>query len=238
MPEKIIELKEITKAYKTGSVVTPVLHGVSLSIERGEFVAIMGPSGSGKSTLMNIVGLLDRPTSGSYAFASTDVSRLSDNGQAFLRAQEIGFIFQSFHLLPRTSAEENVVLPLLYGNAPIAERNDRARAALDSVGLSHRLGNHPSQLSGGEKQRVAVARALVNRPALLLADEPTGNLDSVSGEGVLKLFQKLHKAGNTIVMITHEQEAAEFAERIVRIRDGKIASDEKVENQRTALFSK
>ncbi len=220
--QPLIQLKDITKTYVNDDVETPVLHGVSLDIAPGEFVAIMGPSGSGKSTLMNILGFLDEATSGTYHFEGTDVSKLSDDELALMRRNKVGFVFQSFNLLPRTSVLENVTLPLVYDRMPASEREAEARSVLRAVGLEHRLMHLSNQLSGGERQRVAISRALAGSPSIIFADEPTGNLDSKSGIDVLHLFQRLHEEGNTIVMITHELEAAEFAHRIVSIRDGKI----------------
>jgi len=234
----LIDLQKITKDYVNGDVVTSVLHGVSLEIEEGEFVAIMGPSGSGKSTLMHIIGFLDQLTTGKYLFAGKDVSKLSDDELAQMRRKEVGFVFQFFNLLPRTTVLENVTLPMVYEQTPIAEREKEARRALESVGLAHRLHHLSNQLSGGERQRVAIARALVGNPSIIFADEPTGNLDTKSGVEVLKLFQELNKQGNTIVMITHEREAAEFAERIISIRDGDVVQDGNGHKRRTDSFDK
>lgn len=235
----LIQLNNVDKSYVTGDVVTPVLHGVTLSIEEGEFVAIMGASGSGKSTLMNIVGFLDRLSDGEYIFRGRDVSRLKDDDLSHMRRDEIGFVFQSFNLLARTSAAENVALPLVYAEIKESSRQKMAREMLTRVGLSHRFDNAPNQLSGGEKQRVAIARALMNAPTIVLADEPTGNLDSKTGEEVLKLFQDLHvKEGRTIIMITHELEAAEFADRIIKLKDGKVVSDSGDHARRTGSFTK
>ncbi|PIX61899.1 macrolide ABC transporter ATP-binding protein [Candidatus Uhrbacteria bacterium CG_4_9_14_0_2_um_filter_41_50] len=234
----LIDLQKITKDYVNGDVVTSVLHGVSLEIEEGEFVAIMGPSGSGKSTLMHIIGFLDQLTTGKYLFAGKDVSKLSDDELAQMRRKEVGFVFQFFNLLPRTTVLENVTLPMVYEQTPIAEREKEARRALESVGLAHRLHHLSNQLSGGERQRVAIARALVGNPSIIFADEPTGNLDTKSGVEVLKLFQELNKQGNTIVMITHEREAAEFAERIISIRDGDVVQDGNGHKRRTDFFDK
>ncbi|MGN8247381.1 ABC transporter ATP-binding protein [Cellulomonas soli] len=222
----VIELTGAGKTYRTGSIEFEALRGVDLRIEQGEYVAIMGPSGSGKSTLMNIVGCLDVLTRGSYRLAGDDVSELDEVELAQIRNRRIGFVFQQFHLLPSLAAWRNVELPLMYRNVPAGERKERAAAALERVGLADRVANRPGELSGGQQQRVAVARALVGEPALLLADEPTGNLDSTSTEDVLGLFDELHAQGRTIVLITHELEVAQQAHRIVRVRDGLIQSDE------------
>lgn len=239
MSEKaLIHLKGITKTYVNGDVETPVLHGVDLQIKQGEFVAIMGPSGSGKSTLMNIMGFLDHLTDGEYFFDGEDVSVLTDDELAIKRREEVGFVFQSFNLLARTTVMENVTLPMVYDRVPSAERERRATKILKRVGLGHRLQNLSNQLSGGERQRVAIARALAGDPSIIFADEPTGNLDSKTGVEVLKFFQGLNNEGNTIVMITHELEAAQFAKRIVKIRDGKILSDTSGHKQRRESFIK
>ena len=228
----MIEIRDITKTYLNDDVETQVLKGVSFSVKDGEFVAIMGPSGSGKSTLMHILGALDTPTNGQYLLDGKDVSDLSDDELADIRRSKIGFVFQSFNLLPRATVMRNVEMPLLYSRVPKEEREEKAKAALISAGLSDDRFNHLSnQLSGGQMQRVAIARSLVNDPALILADEPTGNLDTKTGDIVLATFQKLNESGKTIVLITHEQYVAEHAERIIHIRDGVILEDKKNENR-------
>lgn len=229
----LIEVNSVTKAYGEDELITQILHGVSFSIEEGEFVSIMGPSGSGKSTLLHILGLLDRPTTGTYIFAGKNTADLPDEMLASIRNQNIGFVFQSFHLLARTTVLENVMLPLYYSNVPKKEYSSIAKVALAHVNMSHRLGHLPSQLSGGEKQRVAIARALVNNPKVIFADEPTGNLDSKTGQSVMDTIDALHKTGRTVVVITHETTAAAFADRIITISDGAIASDTLVENSHT-----
>lgn len=231
----LIELKNVFKDYVNDEVVTPVLYDLSFKINQGEFVAIMGKSGSGKSTLMHILGFLDRITKGQYLFKDEDVSLFDDEKLAALRNREVGFVFQQFNLLPRTSVLENVKLPLSYvPKMSNEEKNKKALAAVESVGLSHRVNNLSNQLSGGEKQRVAIARALVNDPSLIFADEPTGNLDSKSGEQVMQILNQLHEQGKTIILVTHEQYTAEYAERIIKLKDGEILADEKVLNRRTA----
>lgn len=218
----ILEMRNICKDYPMGKTVTRVLRDVSLNVSEGEYLAIMGPSGSGKTTLMNIIGCLDEPTSGSYLLCGQDITACTDLQLAQVRNQELGFVFQSFHLLPRLTALDNVALPLLYGGVKKAERRERARAALEMVGLGDRIDHRPDQLSGGQCQRVAIARAMVGGPKLLLADEPTGALDTRSGEQVMELFSQLNAEGVTIVMITHELEIAQHAQRIVTIRDGRL----------------
>jgi putative ABC transport system ATP-binding protein len=237
MPEArpVIELDHIHKVYTMGDVEVHALRGVSLTIRQGEFVAIMGASGSGKSTTMNIIGCLDRPTRGTYILDGQDVSELSKDERADIRLQKIGFVFQGFNLLSRTSALENVELPLLYMGIEAETRHQRAMEALASVGLAGREQNHPNQLSGGQQQRVAVARSLVNNPALILADEPTGNLDSRTSVEVMEVFQRLNRErGITLVLVTHEQDIAHYAQRVVVFKDGKIKSDEPITNQRDA----
>jgi len=223
---QMLKLEHIEKAYQQGKNTIPVLHDITFHVAHGEFVAIMGPSGSGKSTLMNLIGLLDTPTSGSYFFDGTEVSRCSENMLSQIRNEKIGFVFQNFNLLPRQSALENAALPLLYAGVKPKVRRERAREALEKVGLSDRVSFLPTQLSGGQKQRVAIARAMINHPKLLLADEPTGALDTASGEQVMELFHELHKTGVTIVMITHELEIAQHAERILTIRDGRLGEEQ------------
>lgn len=225
MKDKIIHLESISKNYKVGTQVVHALREVSLDIYRGEYVAIMGASGSGKSTLMNIVGCLDTPSSGKYVLNNRDVSSLSDNQLAEIRNEEIGFIFQVFNLLPRNSALENVMLPMVYSGIRKNERKSRATATLTDVGLSDRMEHKPNELSGGQRQRVAIARALVNNPSILLADEPTGNLDSKISEEIMKLFAVIHRKGNTLVVVTHEEDIAQHAHRIVKLKDGEVESD-------------
>jgi putative ABC transport system ATP-binding protein len=224
----IIEAKNITKEYQLDDLVARILKGVSLKIEKGEHMAIMGPSGSGKSTLMHILGLLDRPTAGEYYFNGRNTKELTDDELARLRNSEIGFVFQSFNLLNRTTVLENVRLPLTYWESKDVDKNARAKKIIESVGLSHRLNNWPGQLSGGEQQRVAIARALVNTPSIIFADEPTGNLDSKSGEQIMKLLADLHAQGNTVVVVTHDMDIARHAQRVVHLKDGLVEKDEKV----------
>jgi putative ABC transport system ATP-binding protein len=234
----VIRIEDLTRVYQMGEVQVRALDGISLSIAPGEFVAVMGPSGSGKSTLMNIVGCLDRPTSGRYYLDGVDVSRLNRDERAEIRNGKIGFVFQSFNLLARTSALENVELPLIYSSngQTSKRREEKARQCLETVGLAGREDHLPSQLSGGQQQRVAIARALVNEPKLMLADEPTGNLDTKTSEEVMAVFQKLNEAGKTVVVITHEPDIAEFAKRVVMFRDGKVVEDRPVARQRKASF--
>jgi putative ABC transport system ATP-binding protein len=221
----LIDARGLTKVYKLGRVEVPALRGVDVAVETGEYVAIMGPSGSGKSTLMHILGCLDSPTAGTFTLDGEDVSALSGRALARVRNRKVGFVFQTFNLMPRLTVEENVALPLKYrGGLSRRERRDRARALLTRLGLEHRIGHRPEELSGGERQRVAVARALVGEPAILMADEPTGNLDSKAGGEVLQTLRELHAAGHTIVMITHDSHVAEEAERIVHLADGRIAN--------------
>jgi len=224
---QLIDLRGVEKAYAMGDTQVRALDGVSLAIARGEYIAVMGPSGSGKSTLMNVVGCLDTPSAGSYRLNDQEVARMADDDLAAVRNREIGFVFQTFNLLPRKDAIGNVELPLLYAGVGRAERQQRARAALGAVGLADRAQHRPNQLSGGQRQRVAIARALVNRPSLLLADEPTGNLDSRTGDEILALFDDLHRQGHTIVLVTHEEHLARRAQRIVRLRDGRIVADDR-----------
>jgi putative ABC transport system ATP-binding protein len=221
----LIHLDNVTKIYQMGDVGVHALRGISLAIDEGDFVAVTGPSGSGKSTLMHILGCLDGPTEGSYRFDGQDVSRLDRDALAEIRNRSLGFVFQTFHLLARTSAEENVELPLLYAGLTGEERRRRAREALERVGLAHRMHHHPNQLSGGQQQRVAIARALVNSPRVIFADEPTGNLDSATSVEVMELFRELGESGITIVVVTHEAEVADYAHRVLEMRDGLIASD-------------
>ena len=224
--EAVIEVEDVKKIYKVGPSEVHALAGVSLTIYRNEYVAIMGPSGSGKSTLMNILGCLDTPSEGRYILNGTDVSKMQDDQLADTRNREIGFVFQTFNLLPRYTALENVVLPLIYAGVPKGERLERGRAALTSVGLEERMEHKPNEMSGGQRQRVAVARALINDPALILADEPTGNLDTKTSIDIMQLFERIYGSGNTIIVVTHEEDIAQHARRIVRLRDGKIERDE------------
>ncbi len=225
MNNNVIEIKKITKFYQVGTQVVKALQGVDIAISKGEYVAIMGPSGSGKSTLMNIIGALDTPTGGQYVLNGTDVSRMSDDNLAEIRNKEIGFVFQTFNLLPRYTALENVMLPLIYSGVPKSRRIELAQEALLNVSLSDRVTHKPNELSGGQRQRVAVARALINKPSIILADEPTGNLDSKTSADIMRLFGEIHAKGNTIILVTHEEDIARYAHRIVRLRDGHIESD-------------
>ncbi|MBW8332724.1 MAG: ABC transporter ATP-binding protein [Prolixibacteraceae bacterium] len=228
--ETVIKLEKIVKNYKVGTQIVRALRSVSLTINRGEYVAIMGASGSGKSTLMNVIGCLDTPTSGTYILSNSDVSHLSDDELAEIRNKEIGFVFQTFNLLPRNTALENVMLPLVYAGIKKQERIMKAEKILAEVGLSDRIEHKPNELSGGQRQRVAVARALVNNPAILLADEPTGNLDSKISEEIMQLFAEIHRKGNTLIVVTHEESIALHAHRIIRLKDGEIESDVVNEN--------
>src|SRR5437868_6788214 len=221
-PSHLIEMRELTRVYQLGPQEIYALRGVDLIIGNGEYVAIMGPSGSGKSTLMNIIGCLDRPTSGRYLLDGIPVESMEDNELAAIRNKKIGFVFQTFNLLARTTALQNVELPLIYAKIPRAERRDMAEEALAAVGLQDRMHHQPNELSGGQRQRVAIARALVNKPSLLLADEPTGNLDSQTGREILDLFRELHSRGNSIIMVTHEDDVAREAKRVIHIRDGRV----------------
>ncbi len=223
----VIKTEDLWKTYEMGTEELHALRGVGMEIGKGEYVAIMGPSGSGKSTLMNLIGCLDTPTRGNYWLAGRLVSQLDDDALAYIRNKEIGFVFQTFNLLPRATALHNVELPMIYNGTPAAERLERAKQALAQVDLTGRMMHKPNELSGGQRQRVAVARALVNNPSILLADEPTGNLDSATGEEIMALFSRLHQAGNTIILVTHEHDIAAHAHRVIRLRDGKIEKDER-----------
>ena len=223
----LIEVRELTKIYKMGGIEVHALRGVDLNIEKGEFLAVMGPSGSGKSSLMDILGCLSKPTNGSYKLEDEEVGKLSEDRLAAIRNRKIGFIFQAYNLLPRTTALRNVELPLIYARVPRRERRQRALAALEIVGLSDRTHHRPNEMSGGQQQRVAIARALVNKPSIFFADEPTGNLDTKSSEEVMKVFTQLSESGNTILMVTHENDIAAYSHRIIRLRDGLIESDKR-----------
>jgi putative ABC transport system ATP-binding protein len=224
--DHIIQLQSIEKNYYLGSIVVAALRSISINIERNEYVAIMGPSGSGKSTLMNLIGCLDTPTGGTYILNGTDVSQMEDNQLAEIRNQEIGFIFQTFNLLPRYTALENVMLPMVYAGVNKQVRTERAKEVIESVQLTDRMDHKPNELSGGQRQRVAVARALVNNPSIILADEPTGNLDSKTSLDIMRLLDEIHAKGNTIILVTHEEEIAQHAHRIIRLIDGEVAKDE------------
>ncbi|MEI6123620.1 MAG: ABC transporter ATP-binding protein [Bacteroidota bacterium] len=236
MDEKIISLKNITKNYKVGTYIVKALQNVTLHINKNEYVALMGPSGSGKSTLMNILGCLDSATSGTYILNQQDVSKLHDNALAEIRNKEIGFVFQTFNLLPRSTALDNVALPLIYAGFTNAKRIIRAKEVLEQVQLSDRITHKPNELSGGQRQRVAIARALVNKPSIILADEPTGNLDSKTSIEIMGLFEAIHEQGNTIILVTHEEDIARHAHRIIRLKDGYVDTDEQNENIRKMKF--
>ncbi len=223
----VIKIRNITRDFHLGQEIVKVLKGIDIDIEKGEYVAFMGPSGSGKSTLMNLLGCLDTPTSGEYILNGKDVSKMSDDELAEVRNKEIGFVFQTFNLLPRTTALDNVALPMVYAGATKSERKERAEKVLTDVGLADRMDHKPNQLSGGQRQRVAVGRALVNHPSIILADEPTGNLDSKTSVEIMNLFDEIHAAGNTVILVTHEEDIAEHAHRIIRLRDGIVESDER-----------
>jgi putative ABC transport system ATP-binding protein len=231
--EKIISLVDIVKNYKVGTVVVEALRSVSLTIMKNEFVAIMGPSGSGKSTLMNVIGCLDTPTSGQYILNGEDVSKMDDNNLAEIRNKQIGFVFQTFNLLPRSTALENIMLPLIYAGVTKANRIQKAMKVAEEVKLTDRIAHKPNELSGGQRQRVAIARALVNDPAIILADEPTGNLDSKTSIEILGVLEEIHKMGNTVIIVTHEEDIALHAHRIIRLMDGKISVDERNQNIKT-----
>jgi len=222
----LIDINNLIKEYHMGLEVVHALNGIDLEINKGEYVAIMGPSGSGKSTLMNILGCLDTPTAGDYSLNDTNVSTMDDNEMAEIRNREIGFVFQTFNLLPRATALHNVELPLIYSGKSASERKEQAANTLKDVGLGDRMNHQPNELSGGQRQRVAIARALVNRPSIILADEPTGNLDTRTGDEIMEILEKLHEEGNTIILVTHEEYIAEHSDRIIRLRDGRIERDE------------
>lgn len=228
--QPVIDIDHLRKTYVMGSTEVHALRGVDLQIKENEYVALMGPSGSGKSTLMNLLGCLDTPSEGRYSLAGSDVSKMTDSELADVRNRKIGFVFQTFNLLPRLTALENVALPLVYSGIPRKEREARAREVLESVGLGDRVDHRPNELSGGQRQRVAIARALVNRPAIILADEPTGNLDTKTSIEIMGIFEKIHDQGNTVILVTHEPDIAEHAHRIVRLRDGSVETDEKNPN--------
>lgn len=228
--DAVIQIENLTRTYQMGETEVRALAGVSLQVQRNEYIAIMGPSGSGKSTLMNMIGCLDTPSSGEYILNGNRVSQMDDSDLAEIRNREIGFVFQTFNLLPRTSCLANVELPLIYAGIKAFDRKERALEVLDKVGLGDRVDHKPNELSGGQRQRVAIARALVNSPSILLADEPTGNLDTKTGDEIMLLFEELYRAGNTIILVTHENEIAEYSRRIVRLRDGLVEKDEPVDN--------
>ncbi|MFT5251785.1 MAG: putative ABC transport system ATP-binding protein [Flavobacteriales bacterium] len=225
MENPLIKISNIKRDFVLGEEIVYVLKGIDLVINKGEYVALMGPSGSGKSTLMNLLGCLDTPTSGTYILNGKDVSKMKDDELAEIRNKEIGFVFQTFNLLPRTTALDNVALPMIYAGYSKSQRKERAEEVLTQVGLSDRMDHHSNQLSGGQRQRVAVARALVNKPSIILADEPTGNLDSKTSVEIMKLFNEIHSNGNTVILVTHEEEIAEYAHRVIRLRDGLVESD-------------
>lgn len=227
--QSIIKLEDIVRNFPLGNQVVKVLKGISLEVEKNDYVALMGPSGSGKSTLMNLLGCLDTPTSGRYWLNGKDVSRLSDNELAEIRNKEIGFVFQTFNLLPRSTALDNVMLPLVYAGYNSKDRKERAEEVLEQVGLADRMDHRPNQLSGGQRQRVAVARALVNHPSIILADEPTGNLDTKTSYEIMNLIEQIHKNGNTVILVTHEEDIAQHARRVIRLRDGQVESDTRAE---------
>lgn len=223
--DRVIDLVDIKKFYTMGSEIIKALNGLTLAIDRNEYVALMGPSGSGKSTLMNMIGCLDTPTSGHYTLNGTSVASMSSREQAEIRNKEIGFVFQTFNLMPRLSAQENVAMPLVYGGKPKAYRSERSEAMLAAVGLAERSDHKPNELSGGQRQRVAIARALVNKPSIILADEPTGNLDSKTSDEIMAIFDQIHNEGNTVILVTHEEDIAQHAHRIIRLKDGVIDTD-------------
>lgn len=230
----MMEVVNLEKKYYDDSIVTTALNGVSFSIKKGEFVAIVGPSGSGKSTLMHIMGFLDRPTSGTYRFKGKSIDSLTDDELAYIRNQEMGFVFQFFNLLPRTTVFDNVKLPLIYSKIPNKKKNEMVKEAIKAVGLSHRINHLSNQLSGGEQQRVAIARAIVNHPAVIFADEPTGNLDSKAGQQIMEILQGLNKRGHTIVLVTHEKYTSEMARRIIEMKDGKVVNEKEINRPRLA----
>jgi len=235
MDNQVIKIRDIAKHYQVGTQLVKAIRTISLDIKKNEYVALMGPSGSGKSTLMNILGCLDTPTRGEYFLADDDVSKLDDNALADIRNRQIGFVFQTFNLLPRSSALENVMLPLIYAGYSKSERIEKATETIRNVQLEDRMDHKPNELSGGQRQRVAIARALVNNPAIILADEPTGNLDSKTSIEIMALFEEIHNQGNTVIVVTHEEDIAQHAHRIIRLMDGEIASDERNPNIKTLL---